>query len=141
MSNHVIKLYRPRESGLEYERDLQGHSNTIGDLQFALPDAPHALHSCAADGTVLGWDTRVGKQVRRPASLLSPSSKWGPPQSSGRWVARRSPATPSRALARPLTRVLPGGGEHRVWGGLGVGGAPAMCLRPPTHMSTSCRPP
>ena len=73
LSNHVIKLYRPRESGLEYERDLQGHSNTIGDLQYALPDAPHALHSCAADGTVLGWDTRVGKQVRRPASLLSPS--------------------------------------------------------------------
>ena len=33
----------------------------------------------------------------------------GPPQSSGRWVARLSPATSSRALARPLTRVLPGG--------------------------------
>jgi hypothetical protein len=69
MSNHRIKLYRPRESGLEYERDLQGHSNTISDLQYALPDAPHALHSCAADGTVLGWDTRVGKQVCSPALL------------------------------------------------------------------------
>ena len=33
----------------------------------------------------------------------------GPPQSSGRWVARLGPATPSRALARPLTRVLSGG--------------------------------
>ena len=33
-------------------------------------------------------------------------------------------------------------GEHRVWGvgGLGVG-APAMCPRPPTHISISCRPP
>jgi hypothetical protein len=30
-------------------------------------------------------------------------------------------------------------GKHRVWGGLGVG-APAMCPRPPTHMSISCRP-
>ena len=48
-----------------------------------------------------------------------------PPQSSGRWVARLSPATPSRALARPLTRVLPGRSTE-----FGVGWVPvppAMC--------------
>jgi len=49
----------------------------------------------------------------------------GPPQSSGRWVARLGPATPSRALARPLTRMLPGGSTE-----FGVGWVPvplAMC--------------
>ena len=42
----------------------------------------------------------------------------------------------ARAPADPSARR----GEHRVWGGLGVG-APAMRPRPPTHMSISFRPP
>jgi hypothetical protein len=49
----------------------------------------------------------------------------GPPQSSGRWVARLSPATPSRALARPLTRVPPGGRGIEI----GVGWVSVQCSR------------
>ena len=37
----------------------------LQELRFCLPDAPHLLHSCAADGTVRGWDARVGQQVER----------------------------------------------------------------------------
>ena len=50
----------------------------------------------------------------------------GPPQSSGRWVARLSPATPSRALERPLTRVLPGGSIEF---GVSVGWVSVQCSR------------
>ncbi len=43
--------------------DLVGHEGMLRELKFDLPDAPHLLHSCGADGTVCGWDTRSGQQV------------------------------------------------------------------------------
>ena len=52
------------------------------------------------------------------------------------------PATPSRALARLLTRVLPGKSIEFFWGGAGVGvSVPAVSPCPPTCMSISRRLP
>lgn len=53
------------EGGLTFAGDLVGHEGMVRELSFALPDQPHLLHSCAADGTVRGWDARVGQQVER----------------------------------------------------------------------------
>ena len=51
------------EGGLSFVGDLVGHEGMLRELHFGLPDAPHLLHSCGADGTVRGWDTRSGQQV------------------------------------------------------------------------------
>jgi WD40 repeat protein len=44
---------------------MVGHEGSIRELHFCLPDQPQLLHSCAADGSVRGWDTRSGQQVER----------------------------------------------------------------------------
>jgi hypothetical protein len=115
LSNHTVKLYRPRESCLEYERDLAGHSSTISDVQYALPDAPHALHTSSADGTVLGWDTRSGKQVekytRQGQELWSFSAGGG---SSGHLLAAGGNAEVSeRQGEREQSQPCRGGGWDR----------------------------
>ena len=51
------------EGGLSFVGDLVGHEGMLRELHFDLPDAPHLLHSCGADGTVRGWDTRSGQQA------------------------------------------------------------------------------
>lgn len=53
------------EGGLQFVGDLVGHEGMLRELEFGLSDQPHQLHSCAADGTVRGWDTRSGQQVER----------------------------------------------------------------------------
>jgi WD40 repeat protein len=58
--------FNPRsEGGLQFVGDLVGHEGSIRELHFCLPDQPQLLHSCAADGSVRGWDTRSGQQVER----------------------------------------------------------------------------
>jgi WD repeat-containing protein 89 len=54
-----------REAGFQFSGDLLGHSGVVAESHFALPDEPHVLHSCAADGTVRGWDVRSGQQTER----------------------------------------------------------------------------
>lgn len=63
VSNNRIKLYNLQAAQLTHLGDLVGHTDTITDVSFALPEAPHALHSCSRDGTVRGWDVRSGQQV------------------------------------------------------------------------------
>lgn len=53
------------EGGLQFVGDLMGHEGMLREVHFCLPDQPALLHSCAADGTVRGWDARSGQQVER----------------------------------------------------------------------------
>lgn len=53
------------EGGLAFVGDLLGHEGMLRQLRFCLPEQPTLLHSCAADGSVRGWDTRSGQQVER----------------------------------------------------------------------------
>ena len=84
-------------------------------------------NSCALDNrfAAAASPTRVRVRVSALHDTRSCSSEWGRRNAAAGGRPGLSPATPSRALARPLTRALPGG-EHRGWVGLGVG-APAMC--------------
>ena len=81
------------------------------------------------------------------ASCASRSKSVGPPQSSGRWVARLSPATPQQGARAPADPSAPWGRGHRVWGGLGVGMLPrgvayAIPSRPiPEHTGGPSPPP
>lgn len=54
---------RRSDGGLSFVGDLVGHEGMLRELHFDLPEEPHLLHSCGADGTVRGWDTRSGQQV------------------------------------------------------------------------------
>ena len=66
LSNNTIKLYKARGSGgLSYVGELSGHTDTISQLSYAGAEAPHALYSSSADGTVSGWDCRTGQQAER----------------------------------------------------------------------------
>ncbi|KAL4444367.1 hypothetical protein ABPG75_012104 [Micractinium tetrahymenae] len=63
LSNRRIKLFNFGEGGLQFVGDLVGHEGMLQEVHFCLPDQPALLHSCAADGTVRGWDARSGQQV------------------------------------------------------------------------------
>ncbi|KAI3427924.1 hypothetical protein D9Q98_006316 [Chlorella vulgaris] len=65
LSNTRIKLFNFSEGGLHFAGDLTGHEGMVRQLRFSLPDQPQLLHSCGADGTVRGWDSRAGQQVER----------------------------------------------------------------------------
>lgn len=66
LSNNAIKLYTCAPSGLGHAGDIPAaHQNTISDIQFALPDLPHALYSCSRDGHVKAWDLRSRQQAER----------------------------------------------------------------------------
>jgi len=68
LSNNTIKLYTARGSdGIAYVGELSGHTDTISEVSFAGVEAPHALYSSSADGTVRGWDSRTGQQAERSA--------------------------------------------------------------------------
>jgi len=61
LSNHTLKTYTVRGEALSHAGDVSAHSKTITDVGFPLPDAPHALYSSSADGSVRGWDLRSGQ--------------------------------------------------------------------------------
>jgi WD40 repeat protein len=76
LSNNSIKLYSCGPAGLGHAGDISAaHQATISDIQFALPDVPHALYSCSRDGHVKAWDLRSRQQAERYAAL-------GPKQST-----------------------------------------------------------
>lgn len=64
-SSNIIKLYSATGADLTHVGDLKGHNGTISDVAFSVPDLPHLVHSCSADGTVKGWDIRSGQQVEK----------------------------------------------------------------------------
>lgn len=66
LSNNSIKVYTCAPTGLGHTGDLAAaHQATISDIQFALPDVPHALYSCSRDGHVKAWDLRSRQQAER----------------------------------------------------------------------------
>lgn len=66
LSNNSIKLYSCGPSGLGHAGDFPAaHQATISDIQFALPEVPHALYSCSRDGHVKAWDLRSRQQAER----------------------------------------------------------------------------
>lgn len=66
LSNNSIKLYSARDAaGLSFVGSLNGHSDIITSVSYAMADTPHALYSSSEDGTVRGWDARTGQQAER----------------------------------------------------------------------------
>jgi WD40 repeat protein len=65
LTTSCSELEQCSEGGLHFAGDLTGHEGMVRQLRFSLPDQPQLLHSCGADGTVRGWDSRAGQQVER----------------------------------------------------------------------------
>jgi WD40 repeat protein len=66
LSNNAIKVYACGPAGLGHAGDIaSAHQGSITDLQFALPEVPHALYSCSRDGQVKAWDLRSRQQAER----------------------------------------------------------------------------
>lgn len=71
LSNNTIKLYSARDAGgLSYVGSLNGHTDIVTSVSYALADTPHALYSSSEDGSVRGWDTRSGQQAERYCLVL-----------------------------------------------------------------------
>lgn len=76
LSNNAIKLYSSAQAQLVHAGDIPGaHQDTISDIQFALPDVPHALYSCSRDGHVKAWDLRSKQLAERLVGLYR--GLWG----------------------------------------------------------------
>lgn len=70
LSNNKIKLYSTREaSGLSFTGSLNGHTDTVTSIAYAMADTPHALYSSSEDGTIRGWDARTGQQAEMYVSI------------------------------------------------------------------------
>jgi WD40 repeat protein len=65
LSNHTIKTYSVHGEGLSHAGDVLAHAKTITDAAFPLADAPGALFSASADGSVRAWDLRSGQEAER----------------------------------------------------------------------------
>jgi WD40 repeat protein len=65
LSNNTIKTYAVRGEALSHAGDVLAHSKTITDASFPLADAPSALYSSSADGSVRAWDLRSGQEAER----------------------------------------------------------------------------
>ena len=65
LSNNTIKTYSVHGEGLSHAGDVLAHSKTITDAAFPLADAPHALYSSSADGSVRAWDLRTSQLAER----------------------------------------------------------------------------
>lgn len=66
LSNNAIKVYACGPAGLGHAGDIaSAHQGSITDIQFALPEVPHALYSCSRDGQVKAWDLRSRQQAER----------------------------------------------------------------------------
>ncbi|KAL6760401.1 WD40-repeat-containing domain protein [Haematococcus lacustris] len=59
----AVKLHSLGPSSVAFLRDIQGHGAAVTDLQWTHPDQPELLHTCSADSTVRGWDTRSCQQT------------------------------------------------------------------------------
>ena len=55
---------------LSFAGELKGHKQAISQVTCPLPDAPHALFSSSADGTVRGWDIRSRQEVQRYSGAI-----------------------------------------------------------------------
>lgn len=69
LSNNAIKTYSIHGDAITHAGDIQAHTKKVTDAVFPLADAPHALYSCSADGTVRGFDARSAHEVERCATL------------------------------------------------------------------------
>lgn len=65
LSNNAIKTYSVHADSLSHAGDIQAHAKRINDASFPFQDAPQALYSCSADGTVRGFDARNGQEAER----------------------------------------------------------------------------
>ncbi|KAI8472326.1 MAG: WD40-repeat-containing domain protein [Monoraphidium minutum] len=63
LSNNTIKTYSIHGEGLSHAGDVLAHNKTITDASFPLEDAPYALYSSSADGSVRAWDSRSAQQA------------------------------------------------------------------------------
>ncbi len=61
LSNNAIKTYSVHGEAFSHAGDILAHTKTITDASFPLRDAPQALYSSSADGSVRGWDLRTGQ--------------------------------------------------------------------------------